>query len=76
MLETFLPSSSSVWKFVSTPATEVRLIRSIVPLAVAPGTALQLRVLPVKIEITCACVSVGSVFALFVTTQIAYLAIG
>ena len=50
MLETFLPSSSSVWKLVSTPATEVRLIRSIGPLAVAPDTWLQVRVLPVKID--------------------------
>ena len=71
-----MPSSSSVWKLVSTPATEVRLIRSIVPVAVAPGTWLQARVLPVKIEMTCAGVRLLSVFALFVTTQIPYLAIG
>src|ERR1700735_722649 len=74
--ETFLPSSSSVWKLVSTPATEVRLIRSIVPEAVAPGTWLQLRVLPVKIETTCDEVRLLRALALFVTTQIPYLAIG
>ena len=63
-------------KLVSTPATEVRVKTSIGPLAVAPGTELQLVVLPVKIEVTCAWVRLDSVLALLVTTQIAYLAIG
>src|SRR5271154_3396031 len=73
MLATFLPSSRSVWKLVSTPATEVRLIKSIGPLAVAPGIPLQERVLPVKIDTSWLAVRV---FVLFVITQIAYLAIG
>ncbi len=59
-----------VWKFVSTPATEVRLIRSIVPEAVAPETALHARVLPVKIEIACAVVRFARGFDLLVTMQI------
>src|SRR5438105_2393422 len=75
-LETFLPSSSSVWKLVSTPATDVRLSTSIVPLTDAPLTPLQLRTFPVKIDRSCEGVRFASVFDLFVTTQIAYLAMG
>src|ERR1700722_6292517 len=75
-VETFLPSRNSVVKFVRTPATDVRLIRSIGPLAVAPLTWLQLIVLPVKIELTCDELRVLTGFDLLVTRQIPYLAIG
>ena len=71
MLATFLPSSRSVWKLVSTPATEVRLMRSIVPVAVAPGTALHVLILPVKMPVSWLCVRLASGFDLFVTAQIA-----
>src|SRR5271165_4701357 len=74
--DTFFPPNNSVWKLLSTPATEVRLIRSIVPVALAPGTWLQLRVLPVKIDTSSDGVRLPSAFDLFVTTQIPYLAIG
>jgi len=57
LLETLLFLSRNCWKLVSTPATEVRLIRSIGPLAVAPGTLLHTLVFPVKIEISSASVT-------------------
>src|SRR4030081_770048 len=75
MLETDFPPSRIVWKLLSTPATDVRLIRSIAPVAVAPGTWLHERVLPVKIDTSCADVRFESGLAWFVTAQIAYLAI-
>ena len=76
MLDTDFPPIRMVWKLLSTPATEVRLIRSIAPVALAPGIWLQERVLPVKIDTSCAEVRFDSGLPLFVTTQIAYLAIG
>src|SRR3984957_4554990 len=75
-VETFLPSRNSVVKFVSTPATDGRLIRSIGPLAEAPGTELQATVLPVKIDETCAELRFESGFDLFVITQMPYFATG
>ncbi len=63
-------------KLVSTPATEVRVITSMLPVAVAPGTALQVLILPVKMAVSWLCVRLLSGLDLFVTTQIAYRAIG
>src|SRR5580698_3171861 len=74
---TLLPSSSSDLKLVSTPATDVRVKTSIGPVAVAPpNAALQVLVLPVKIDAAWAAVRLLTGFDLFVTTQIPYLAIG
>ncbi len=46
------------------------------PVAVAPGMPLHERVLPVKMATSWAVERLASVLALFVTTQIPYLAIG
>src|SRR4029453_10260600 len=63
------------WKASWVPEAAVRTTRSIGPLAVAPGTELQVRTRPEKTSWICVWLNVGIVFDALATTQTASRAI-
>src|SRR5919198_357532 len=75
LLDTLAEPRKIFWKASCVPDAAVRTIRSIGPLAVAPGTALQSRTCPEKIAWTCAWETLARWLSGLVIRQIASRAI-